>query len=371
MGTDNVIKILQITLSGKGGMVHYTSQLSNAISKKAEVYLVASSDSDFYLFDKSINLVQIDFYNSKKSVLLNTILIHRALSFLRKIYSINPDVIHLQSFHPWMCLFLPFLKKFRIITTIHDVTPHPGSRKFIQKVVQPFHIKYSDALIVHGSYAKTKLEENVSQKEIFVIPHGDYSFFTKLGISDIEEEAGNVLFFGRIADYKGLHYLIQAVPKIARFIPNLKVVIAGSGDFEEKEYVENNPYFELNNRFIEDAEVATFFQKASVVVLPYIECTQTGIIPIAYAFKKPVVVTNVGCIPDVVENGRTGFIIPPKDPDSLADALIDILKDESLRKEMGKNAYIKMKKELSWDSIAEKTFLVYTRVLEKREKIID
>jgi len=96
--------------------------------------------------------------------------------------------------------------------------------------------------------------------------------------------------------------------------------------------------------------------------LPYIEGTQTGIIPIAYAFRKPVVVTNVGSIPEVVDEDITGYVVPPKDPNSLANAIVKILNNDPMRKQMGENAYEKMKKELSWDLVAEETSKAYNKV---------
>ena len=123
--------------------------------------------------------------------------------------------------------------------------------------------------------------------------------------------------------------------------------------------------FEIHNRYIKDEEVSYFFQRAKLVVLPYIECTQTGIIPIAYAFKKPVIVTDVGSIPEVVEDGKTGFIVPPKNSALLAEAITRTLDNEDLRKQMGINGYIKMEKELSWDSITEKLIKIYNKMMVK------
>ena len=96
-----------------------------------------------------------------------------------------------------------------------------------------------------------------------------------------------------------------------------------------------------------------------MVVLPYIEGSQTGIIPIAYSFKKPVVVTDVGSISEVVVDGETGYVVNPRNSEELAEAIITILKNKNEREKMGNTAYLKMKNELSWDKIAEKTIELY------------
>ncbi|MFZ2498253.1 glycosyltransferase family 4 protein [Methanosarcina sp.] len=362
------MKILQITLDMKGGIVHYTAQLSNALSKHGEVFVITPFGAEDKLFDKSVNLIQLHTGNVLKNFFLNTFLINRFCLFLKTINLLNPDIIHIQFPHPWLCFFLPFLSKYKIVTTIHNVEPHIGSRSFDQNFAHNLHIKYSDALIVHGDLAKSELQNRLKEsglnKDIFVVPHGDYSFFTEISNNINYVENNTVLFFGRIVEYKGLNYLIEAASQIVKEIPNLKVIIAGSGKIENINVIEKLPYFEIFNYYIENEDVGEFFQRSSVVVLPYIESTQTGIIPIAYAFKKPVVVTNVGSIPEVVEDGITGYIVPPRDSKSLANAIIKVLKDNKLRIQMGENAYTKMKEELSWDVIAEKTINVYKQVTE-------
>ena len=314
-----IMKILVINLNTKGGMVHYISQLANALAKNNDVYVISQKGIDTEFFDDSINIIELDTGNTKKNFILNTLLFYKMLKFLNAVHKIDPDVIHLQSCHLWVGLFLPFLSKYRIVTTIHDVNPHVGSRFIDQDISRKIHIKYSDALIVHGQNAKDILAKECKNKDIFVVPHGDYSFFTNFYSGEYNEEPFSILFFGRIEAYKGLTYLIQAVPSIVKKIPNINVIIAGAGVFSEKKIIESSPHFEIHNHFIDDRDVGKYFQRASIVVLPYIECTQTGIIPIAYAFKKPVVITNVGNISEVVDDGITGYIVPPKDPNSLAE----------------------------------------------------
>ena len=110
--------------------------------------------------------------------------------------------------------------------------------------------------------------------------------------------------------------------------------------------MEEHSNIEIINEYIEDDMVAELFQRASVVVLPYVEGSQSGIIPIAYSFHKPVVVTDVGSISEVVDNGITGFIIPPKDSESIAKAVSTILNNNELRKQMGENSYKKMERRI-------------------------
>jgi starch synthase len=355
------MKIMIITLCTDGGMVHYVSQLANALSKKEEIVVLAPVGIEKKNFAKNVKIIELLLGHVMKTVFMNTLVFTRPLKFLNTIYKENPDIIHFNECHPWSSFFLPFLIRIPVVTTIHDVRPHIGTRKCDYIVGHQMHKKFSDGFIVHGEKARKELKVH---KKCFVIPHGDYSFFLNYRYEVIPEENNTLLFFGRIEDYKGLEYLIKAIPIILIDVPDVKLIIAGSGDFGKyRHMVLDNKHFEVYNRFIADEEVPNLFQRAKIIVLPYIEGTQSGIIPIAYSFKKPVVVTDVGSIPEVVDNGKTGFIVPPKDSELLADAIIKLLKNDTLRKEMGENAFIKMKEELSWDTISERLIVIYKQIL--------
>jgi glycosyltransferase involved in cell wall biosynthesis len=148
-------------------------------------------------------------------------------------------------------------------------------------------IRYADKVFVHGTRSmSTLVDSGVSNSKITIIPHGDYSFFIRYSQNHIKE-TNTVLFFGRIEDYKGLEYLIKAEPLITEKEPDVKIIIAGEGDFEKyRKLIKYARNFEIVNRFIPDEKVAGLFQTAKVIVLPYTEGTQSGIIPIAYAFNS-------------------------------------------------------------------------------------
>lgn len=365
------MKALLLQLTGRGGTQLYVSQLANSLSKKNEVTLLLGS----YLFDENQypdSDVKIVFVDTSPSYLKMVIKLFNPFTYIKLLTLIShekPDVIHLvlEDMISGITFLLLKLKKYKLILTEHDTSPHKG-----EKLIETIHVQFtkhlvrnvSDRIIVHGSNLKKDLiSKGVSEKKIKVIPHGDYTYYLKWA-KNIEEEQNSVLFFGRILDYKGLDYLINAVPTIASAIPNVKIIIAGSGDFTKySSMIHDQKYFEIHNRFIQDEEVAEFFQRSCLVALPYIDGSQSGIIPIAYAFKKPVIVTKVGSILEVVDNGITGFIIPPKNSEALAMAIIKILSDNSLRLRMGQNGYEKMIDELSWEKIAVETTNVYQELI--------
>lgn len=357
------MKIVIITLADRGGMIHYTSQLANALSCYVDLTVIIGNGNNHY-FNGNVSVKSIAIPSTgiigKKNIF-------NFLSIIEILRDIKPDIIHISGNHFWIFGLYNYIKNKNVILTLHDINEHEGEQSLINILTNKLHIKLAKHIFVHGEKLRNILVmKGYPENAISVIKHGDYSFFTKYE-QDLCED-GSILFFGRIVDYKGIQYLIEAVPLIKKQIPNVNVIIAGSGDFAKYNSLIQTPEnFEIINEFIPDELVAKLFKRASIIALPYIEGSQTGIIPIAYSFKKPVIATNVGSITEVVEDGVTGFIVPPRDSSALADAIIKILKDDHLQKKMGENAYRKMKEELSWDDIAEKTMEVYKSILHLKE----
>lgn len=328
---------------------------------------------------REVEAVTFSFPSNLSNAMLKAFNTFLFRSLANKVKHINPDVIHV-SFEPRFPFFFAWLlhRKYPVVTTIHEPKPLPveAIRTFLLNRIQIMDnkllIKFSDKVIVHSErHRRYLLAQKVPSHKLEVIPLGDFSFYTQYQRSDIKPlESSNILFFGRIVSYKGLDYLIEAGKLIKEHIPNVTITIAGEGEFTRYEkLIGQDNRFIILNRFIPDEEVAELFGKASLVVLPYIAGTQSGIITIAGAFKKPVVATDVGNFSEMVDSGKTGFIVPPENANALAEAIIKLLRDDKLRQEMGENAYKAVKEKFSWDNIAQKTLEVYKEAIEARHKV--
>jgi len=350
------MKICFILLINRGGMVHYASQLCNhmaTLNNKIKVHLIAPNGINQKLFNDNVVLKKIPSVGRHG---------YRIDLVAKYVSEIKPDFIHLTVIHPFIIPILYFLKKISpIAVTIHDVILHSDQNNFILNLTTNIISKLADLNFVHGEKLKLELvRRGILKSKILSVPHGDYSFFQYIQKREVNEQKNTVLFFGRILQYKGIEYLIQAEPLISSKLPDLKIIIAGEGDFSSyKKKIVNENNFEIINEYIQDELVSELFQRASVVVLPYTEASQSGVVPIAYAFKKPVIVTDVGSLPECVINGITGFVIPSNNCEFLADSIVKVLTDDNLKSAMGNAGYTFMKDNMSWANIARKTVEEY------------
>jgi len=351
--------------------IEYTVELTEALADLEEVMLLIP-DKDARRFSgvikPHVNLQP--FYYPRMRYPTNLYMIW---AILKKLNHYKPDILHLQKGHPWFNLAIPLLKRHNLVTTIHDVILLDWPSQKIPNFTYLPPIKYANQLIVHGKYLKEAMVSGYERQpeDIHVLRRGVNSIYTRFCSTTTEQEGLTVLYFGRIWGYKGIKYLIEAEPLIAAKVPDFKIIIAGEGeDFQKyRDMMVNKERFIVYNEYIPDQSVAELFQRASVVVLPYIDGSQSGVIPQAYAFQKPVVITNVGSLPENVEDGVTGYIVPPKNSKELAARIIELLTNDEKRKQMGANAYRKTKNELAWESIAPQTVAVYEKALAGNMRI--
>lgn len=349
----------------------YGVQVANAICDHADVLLLSPRNGSAPHASKLNPKIETHFYDLPRireapQQMLAMARLRRAIGRFR------PDVVHVQHVHLWFSLLLPTLRRYPLVITVHDPVHHVGDVESARTPQRLVHWGYrrADQLITHAEQLKSVLVDDVHLPAdlITVIPHVAISS----GGPDatVSERGKRLLFFGRIWEYKGLEYLIRAEPLISARVADVAIVIAGKGeDFEKYRRMMVNPSrFVIDNEHIPDERVARYFGESSVVVLPYIDASQSGVVPIAYAFNRPVVATSVGGLPSVVEDGVTGLLVPPRDERALADALVTLLEDDELRHRMGAAGRNKLDREWAPAVIGPQHIDVYERALRSRKK---
>ena len=359
----------------KGGISHYTGLMYRALAKAHDVEMISyKMQYPKILFKRE----QRDYSNDTFKVegtrfLINTANPASILKTAGKIVKMKPEKVIIQWWHPYFApcyrILTGVIKRagIEIVYICHNVFPH--ERFPLDKKLTRMALKRADRYILHAQGEVKDLLSIKPDADYKVQVHPTYSAFNfdnldrhsareKLGIPDDEDM---MLFFGFVREYKGLKHLLNAVRILKekqykdRQVPVLYVV--GDFDGNREEYLtlidelKIAEDIKLIDGYVPDKEVEKYFSSADLVVLPYESATQSGIVQIAYGFRKPVIVTDVGGLPEVVEDDVTGMIVPPFDDDALADAICKYF-DEGR-----KDRYIKGISEreyrFSWDRMTE------------------
>lgn len=342
-------KKLNIVLIGpvypfKGGISHYTGQMYRALSQKHNVTMVSySMQYPKFLFKKE----QRDYTNdafkiNNTNYWINTANPFNLVTVVKKINKLKPDMVIIQWWHPYFapCYWIlsKCLRNIKRLFVCHNVFPH--ERFPMDKRLTKMTLKNGDCYIVQSKQdeedLKTIIREPVYERTV----HPTYNAFKfeelskpkarKLIGSGIQDKI--ILFFGFVREYKGLKYLIKAMPIIRENFFDVKLLVVGDFGEDKQAYIDliaKNQVadiIEIHDGYIPDREVGKYFAASDVVVLPYESATQSGIVQIAFGFEKPVIVTDVGGLPDVVVNGKTGYVVEAQNPLRLAEAVVDFYK---------------------------------------------
>lgn len=287
----------------------------------------------------------------------------------RKILNKKPDVLILRFWIPffapvfyYICSYVKKKSKVKVLFICDNVIPHEKriGDSFLTKLI----FKIGDYFIIHSKSVEEDLKKFIKGKPYKYSPHPIYNIF---GDSVSKTEAKEfiyseykidlriervILFFGYIRKYKGLNILIDSIPLILKEV-KLKLLIVG--EFYEDESLTRAQIKNLNlendifiiSDYVPNETVKYFFCASDVLVLPYLDATQSGISQIALFYDKPVIATDVGGLSEVTKNNEMGFIIEPKNSKAIADAVIKYYKN-NLEEKFG-NTVREEKKNYTWE----------------------
>ncbi len=275
----------------------------------------------------------------------------------RRLRKTKPDLIVIKYWLPFMGPALGTIsriarknKKTRVVTIFDNIIPHekrPGDKLFTR-----YYIKGSDAFVAMSDSVLEDTYKFDQNKPRAFCPH---PIFDNFGPALPKEEAKKrlnlemgshyILFFGFIRDYKGLDLLLDAFADSRFRGRNIRLLIAGEFYSDPGCYMDQIKKYRLEDEivlksdFIPDEEVKAYFSAADLVVQPYKSATQSGISQIAYHFEKPMIVTRVGGLPEIVPDGKVGFVTDPE-PDKIADAILRFY-DEGLENRFSEMPHLK------------------------------
>ncbi|MBL0103934.1 MAG: glycosyltransferase [Bacteroidetes bacterium] len=293
-----------------------------------------------------------------------------------RIITEKPDLVIIRYWLPFMAPALGTIaaqlrkKNIKVIAITDNVIPH--EKRIGDSQLTSYFVNRCDGFVAMSAAVLNDLSDFTSNTNKVFLPHPVYDIFGDIQTKadarkslNVGQEEKLILFFGFIRAYKGLDLLIEAMADERIRNLNIKLLIAGEFYEDAKPYLEkinsidSGKNFILHTEFIGKEKVKSYFCAADMVVQPYRSATQSGITQIAYHFGRPMLVTNVGGLAEIVANGKAGYVVE-RDSKAIANAIIDFY---SNKKEESFSLQVKADREkFSWHHFIKGVLKLYEKI---------
>ncbi len=363
----------------RGGIANFNDSLCTVLDNKHDARIISFSlQYPSLLFPGRTQYEDSTSESAVHSInLINSINPFSWHSAAAEIAKMKPDCLVV---HYWMPFFAPALGsiirkvkdkiKVKTIGLLHNVEPHEGM--LAGKRLGRYFFDSCDGFITMSSTVLSDLKNQGIDKPAILIPHPVYDIFGKpvsrqFACENLRLNCNqkHLLFFGIIRKYKGLDLLLEAFGRQRLSNLNIRLIVAGEFYEKERRYIDLVRKLGLKHKviftrgFVPKNKVAQYFAVSDLVVLPYLTATQSGVTQIAYHFNKPMLVTNVGGLKDVVASGKVGYVCE-KDPDDIAAAIADFF--ENSRSSLFIENIKTEKKRFSWDAMVTGIEELYSEI---------
>jgi D-inositol-3-phosphate glycosyltransferase len=331
----------------RGGIAHYTTVLRSELAARGHNVLLISFKRQYpqWLFpgktDRDPSAKALDARGARYIIdLLNPL---TWLEANRAIQAFAPQRVVLQWWQAvwapaWLTIGAAQRRTRRPVTIIcHNVLPH--ERRFWDAPLARAVLGLADRALVQSASERDDLLALLPGKAVDIVPHPLYDMLAGEPVDKVDarrrlglDPRGPVLlFFGFVREYKGLRYLIDALPEVLRRFPDTQLVVAGEFWDDRRRYEEQieacglSDHVVLEDRYIPNEETPYFFAAADLVTLPYVTATQSGVLQLALGFARPVLSTRVGGLPEAIEEGGDARLVEPANARALAEGIIAFL----------------------------------------------
>ena len=383
------MRVLVVEPGDRGGMYSYSDGLSQGLSEAgADVTVLSSSGwpnlPRSFKVERGLLTIADKKWKSQLQWAFDRGWRCACNSFRRNRFALrnNFDIVHVNHGVPLFDQFLlrPLVKSVPVVLTIHDARQHFNSLKARESFLKRYY-RHPHRVIVHHEEGKRQLVKSygLCASKIDVVPHGIMALDNPVSKSEAREKlnlpSGRpiLLFFGSIRANKGLEILLEALKSVTLSNPEVLLVVAGN----VRRGMTFDCYSDIINRldlagnvktfvkFIEDEDVDSYFAASDILVLPYKTFeSQSGVLLRAYAHKKPVVVSELGAMGEIVNEDETGVTVEASNSEQLCDAIIKVLDNY--------DAFIahynsEIERKYSWESVGKITMDVYKRAIEQSQ----
>ncbi len=334
----------------RGGIANFNEAFAHALQKEGHD---VSLFSFYYQYPNFLFPGKSQYDNSqappKDLKIINTISSVNPISWgktAQSIEDLEPDVVIIRFWLPFMGPSLGSVakrlrkKKIKVVAITDNVIPH--ERRVGDKQLTRYFIKQCDGFITLSKSVMEDISKFTDNPNKISLPHPLYDTFGKKSTKEIAADflkldvnQNYLLFFGLIRPYKGLDIAIEAMADCQIREKSLKLIIAGEFYEKKEKYLDLIAALKLedsiivHDHYIPTEEVRYYFALSDAVVQPYKTATQSGITQVAYHFDKPMIVSNVGGLPEIVPDGKVGFVVPP-DAKAFSQAILKIFENNHL-----------------------------------------
>ncbi len=325
----------------RGGIAQFTDTIASGMRERGHHVYVATFKRQYPAF---LYPGKSQFDAEKKAIASAERLIDSVnpVTWIQTAKEISRQGVTAVVFQYWMPYFAPAYATIAsrlknqgipVLAVVHNVVPH--EKHVGDDQLGKYFLDKCDAYLTLSDAVAEDLRELGMTAPNETVAHPVYQHFgetipreearSRLGVP---ADAELLLFFGFVRPYKGLRYLLEAMPIIVAARPKARLIVAGEFYEDEARYREMidalglADVVDVQAEYIPEHEVSTYFSAANLVVQPYVSATQSGVVQTAYNFDRPVAVTDVGGLAEVVPDGRAGYVVPPNAPKALADAVV-------------------------------------------------